>query len=157
MFGFSTAPFADPELGELRRSRGLWRGSIELVSGVNVPFALAGSRKEPDPQALALLKDAKKSFSSWRPSIEAALFEHAAPYLDELEVKELEERFGMSGRDDPAALCSGVTITFLSVLPLSGILTTELGYTVPWDDEHTLGARFQNGKLCELNGSVLPP
>ena len=45
----------------------------------------------------------------------------------------------------------------VSVTPLSGLLTTELGYTSAWDDEHTLGARFQLGKFVELCGSVLPP
>jgi hypothetical protein len=35
--------------------------------------------------------------------------------------------------------------------------TSELGYTTDWDEEHTLGARFQTGKFIELCGSMLPP
>jgi hypothetical protein len=50
-----------------------------------------------------------------------------------------------------------VSLVFVSVTPLSGLLTTELGYTTAWDDEHTLGARFQSGRFIELCGSVLPP
>jgi hypothetical protein len=33
----------------------------------------------------------------------------------------------------------------------------ELGLRVAWDEEHTLGARLQSGKLVELCGSVLKP
>jgi hypothetical protein len=34
---------------------------------------------------------------------------------------------------------------------------TEVGCRVQWDEEHTLGARFQNGRIIELCGSVLEP
>ena len=46
---------------------------------------------------------------------------------------------------------------FARVLSLGGQEMVELGYEVEWDEEHTLGARFNNGELVELNGSVLPP
>jgi len=49
------------------------------------------------------------------------------------------------------------SLVFVSVTPLDGVLTTELGYTTAWDEEHTLGVRFQSGKFIELCGSVLPP
>ena len=57
----------------------------------------------------------------------------------------------------PGDVWSHVSLVFVSVTPLSGLLTTELGYTTAWDEEHTLGARFQSGKFIELCGSVLPP
>ena len=57
----------------------------------------------------------------------------------------------------PGDVWSHVSLVFVSVTPLSGLLTTELGYTTAWDDEHTLGARFQSGRFIELCGSVLPP
>ncbi|WP_295506892.1 hypothetical protein [Accumulibacter sp.] len=41
--------------------------------------------------------------------------------------------------------------------PLDDALTTELGYMTSWDEEHTLGARFQGDRFIELCGSVLPP
>lgn len=31
------------------------------------------------------------------------------------------------------------------------------GRGVAWDEDHTLGARLRNGRLIELNGSVVPP
>ena len=48
-------------------------------------------------------------------------------------------------------------LTFISIAPLGGVMTTELGYLTAWDEEHTLGARFVDGSFVELNGSVLPP
>jgi len=48
-------------------------------------------------------------------------------------------------------------LIYVAVTPLDGSLTVELGYTVAWDEEHTLGARFRTRKFIELNGSVLAP
>jgi hypothetical protein len=45
----------------------------------------------------------------------------------------------------------------VAVITLDGELSVEIGYRVAWDEEHTLGARLRNGRLIELNGSVLPP
>ena len=39
--------------------------------------------------------------------------------------------------------------------PLSDIETVEIAYRAAWDEEHILGARFQNWALIELNGSVI--
>ena len=46
---------------------------------------------------------------------------------------------------------------YVQVAPLDGALTIEIGYRVDWDEEHTLGARVREGRLIELNGSVLRP
>ena len=48
-------------------------------------------------------------------------------------------------------------VEWVSVEPLAGDLTLELGLRTAWDEEHTLGARFREGRLVELNGSVLGP
>ena len=49
------------------------------------------------------------------------------------------------------------TIAFVQIVPMDGELTVEIGYRTAWDEEHTLGARFQNGMFSELSGSVLEP
>jgi hypothetical protein len=52
MFGFfKSASFVDPQLGELRRSSGMWRGML-LLEEARVPLILSGSRAAPDPEAL---------------------------------------------------------------------------------------------------------
>ncbi len=158
MFGlFKSPPFHDPQLGELSRSRGHWRGTIAIASG-HVPLALAGSRTGPDEAALVQAREATLQYASWRSRIGAALFEHYVPYAEALADGELP------APDEPLPelvdanqVWPHVSLVFVCVAPLGGVLTTELGYTVAWDEEHTLGVRIQNGEFVELCGSVLRP
>jgi hypothetical protein len=77
LFGlFKSRPFHDPKLGELVRSRGLWRGFLTVEAGVNAPLALSGTRTEPRAQALAAAREVAQAFASWSPAIEQTLFEH---------------------------------------------------------------------------------
>jgi hypothetical protein len=159
MFSFFKSPrFSDPRLGMLERSRGLWRGSVAFYPGVIVSLALAGTRTEPDQAALRAASDLIARFPSLRTFVEKALFEHYEPYAQALATGELkvtgEPLPKLAG---PSEVWPHVSPVFVSVTPLSGVLTTELGIAVAWDEEHTLGARFQAGKLVELCGSVLPP
>ena len=159
MFGlFKSPPFHDPELGELVRSRGLWRGSLTIKAGVSTPLMLSGTRTEPHAPALAAAREVTKAFASWRPVIEQALFEHYEPYADAVTAGELPSPGEALPRlAAPGDVWSHVSLVFVSVTPLNGLLATELGYTTAWDDEHTLGARFQSGRFIELCGSVLLP
>jgi len=92
------------------------------------------------------------------PAIEQALFEHYEPYAEAVTAGELPSPSEALPRiAAPSEVWSHVSLVFVSITPLSGFLTTELGYTTAWDDEHTLGARFQSGKYIELCGSVLSP
>jgi Domain of unknown function (DUF6985) len=155
---FKSSPFHDPELGELVRSRGLWRGSLTIEAGVTAPLALSGTRTEPNAQALTAARGVAQAFASWRPAVEQALFEHYEPYGEMVTAGELPSPSEALPRiAAPGDVWSHVSLVFVSVTPLSGLLTTELGYTTAWDEEHTLGARFQSGEFIELCGSVLPP
>jgi Domain of unknown function (DUF6985) len=158
LFGlFKSPPFHDPKLGELVRSRRLWRGSLTIEAGVSAPLTLSGTRIEPHAQALAAAHEVTQRFASWRPAIERALFEHYEPYAAMVTAGELPSPSeALLPITAPGDVWSHVSLVFVSVTPLSGLLTTELGYTTAWDDEHTLGARFQSG-FIELCGSVLPP
>jgi hypothetical protein len=159
MFGLFKSPqFHDAQLGELARSRGYWRGSLTLAGRTSVPLALSGTRSEPDAHAVAVARDVATQFGMWRPTIEKALFEHYGPYADALAAGALppaSETF--PSITAPHQVWPYVSLAFVSVTPLDGVLTTELGYTPAWDAEHTLGARFRSGKFIELCGSVLPP
>jgi hypothetical protein len=129
-----------------------------LAGEEHIPLALFGNRKEPDPQAVALAQAVPSAFNSWRASIEGALFEHYAPYAEAVAAGEppsLSESVAIISTS--SQVWPHVAFAFVSVTPLAGELTIELGLTVTWDDEHTLGARFQAGRFLELNGSVLPP
>ena len=100
----------------------------------------------------------KQAFASWRPAIEQALFEHYEPYAEAIAGGELPSPSdALPQIAVPADVWSHVSLVFVSVTPLGGVLTTEFGYTTAWDEEHTLGARFQSGRFIELCGSVLRP
>jgi hypothetical protein len=158
MFGlFKPARVHDAQLGALTRSRGLWRGTISLDSSVGVPLALAGGRAEPDAPALALAREMAAQFPSWRPAIAAALFEHYAPYAEAVTAGELPPDGGVPAIDTPEQVWHHVAISHVAITPLDGVLTTEIAYHTAWDEEHTLAARFQSGRLVELCGSVLAP
>lgn len=156
MFGlFKSTPFSDPKLGKLVRSRGHWRGSISL-GGSSTSLVISGSRNEPDAEAIQVARGLSSLFPAWKPAIENALFEHYTPYAEALAAGELpppSEPFPKL--ETPDQVWPQVTLAFVSVTPLDGRLTTELGYTTAWDEEHTLGARFQAGQFVELCGSVV--
>jgi hypothetical protein len=159
MFGLFKSPqFRDPQLGELARSRGHWRGSLTLEGRARVPLVLSGTRSEPDAQAVAVARDMTTRYGSWRPTIEKVLFERYGPYAEALAAGELpppSETF--PSMTAPNQVWPYVSLAFVAVTPLDGVLTTELGYITAWDEEHTLGVRFQSGKFMELCGSVLAP
>jgi hypothetical protein len=107
---------------------------------------------------LAAAREVAQAFASWRPVIEQALFEHYEPYAETVTADELPSAGeGLPQIAAPGDVWSHVSLVFVSITPLSGLLTTELGYTTAWDDEHTLGVRFQSGEFTELCGSVLSP
>jgi hypothetical protein len=158
MFGiFKSTPFTDAMFGELRRSGGVWRGAIDL-GGPSVPLALPGSRKAPDPQALEIARAIPSRYARWRGPIAAAMFEHYAPYAEAVATGELEPPGDDLPRvTQPDDVWPYTSIEYVAVITLDGELSVEIGYRVAWDEEHTLGARLRNGRLIELNGSVLPP
>ena len=158
MFGlFKSPPFSDALLGELRRTGGIWRGTVGLGE-VRVPLAIHGPRSSPDPQALDIARTVPSSYADWQKLIAAAMFQHYAPYAEAVAAGELvppEE--GLPNITRPEEVWSHTSVEFVAVIPLDGELNVEIGYRVAWDEEHTLGARLRNGRLIELNGSVLPP
>ena len=105
-----------------------------------------------------MAREVPAQFASWRPSIEQALFEHYEPYAEALAAGEVPpESEAFPSIHAANQVWPHVSLVFVSVTPLDGNLTTEFGLTTGWDEEHTLGARFQSGQLLELCGSVLPP
>lgn len=159
MFGFFTSPaFSDPRLGELRRSRGRWRGTIN-VGDLTVPLAIAGSRTAPDPEALDLARRLEATLHAGRQDLAHALFEHYSPYAEAAVAADPEDAPAsrLAPITRPDEVWPHATPAFVSVTSMSGTWTIEIGYTVPWDEEHTLGARFQHGRFAGLNGSVLAP
>lgn len=131
---------------------------MALTAEQNLPLALCGNRKEPDPQAVTLARVIPESFKAWRAAIETALFEHYVPYAESMDTDESEPSTGSTPTISTSSqVWPHVSFEFVSVTPLGNTLAVELGVAVAWNEEHTLGARFQDGKFLELCGSVLPP
>jgi hypothetical protein len=86
---FKSSPLHNPELGELVRSRGFWRGLLTIEAGVSSPLTLSGTRTEPHAQALAAAREVAQAFGSWRAVIEQASFEHYGPYAEAVTAGEL--------------------------------------------------------------------
>lgn len=154
MFGlFRSEPFRDAQLGELRRSSGKWKGSLVVAPCGTFRLALGGSREAPDPIALRLAKELPDRFKSLMPEIQTGLFEHYAPYKEAVDAGE-ETHSPCPSVASPEAVWLHVTPAHVLVEPLNGKLMVEIAFTVAWDEEHTVGARFQDWDFIELNGSV---
>lgn len=152
-----SAPVHDAVLGVLTRARGCWRGEVRLGDATPaVPLALAGDRDAPDAAALDAARALVTRYAEWQPAIAQALFdEHYVHGRDA--VVGLPEADAYPVIERANDVWPHVTPVFVSVLPVRGPLVTEVGYATAWDEEHTLGARFVDGALVELNGSVVGP
>ena len=155
MFGlFRSATIVDPVLGDLRHARGRWRGELTLA-GTVVPISLAGTRAAPNDAALAEARSLPSKFETFRPAIEAALFEHYEPYADAVSAGELPKLPGVH-IEAPHDVWTNVSLEFVSIGPMDGVLTTEIAFGTQWDEEHLLGARFRSSTFIELCGSTVP-
>jgi hypothetical protein len=150
MFGLFKSPsFHDATLGALQRKGAYWRGTIS-VAEQTVPLLIAGSKDQPDTEALALAQALPAQYAVFKPAIAQALFEHYEPYGE-------DEENDVPKLGDVSQVWPQVQLVHVLVDTVDKVMTVELGYTAAWDEEHTLGARFRDGKLLELNGSVVLP
>lgn len=151
MFGFSkSVSYQDSQLGALEHRKGKWRGKITLPAQGEKLLALSGNRNQPDAESIALAHQLPSQYTALVPAIQNALFAHYEPYGEEA-----GEDAQISPVKNDASLWGYVKLIGVLIEPLAGTPTVEIAYQVDWDDEHTLGARIQNGKLLELNGSIL--
>jgi hypothetical protein len=152
---FASKPFVDEQIGELKWSRGYWRGTLALPSCGIFPLCLAGTRNAPNGVGLELAKELPGRFESLKPSIQRGLFEHYQPYREAMAFGE-----EMDGERCPEIADEGTVWGFVSpahvrIDPLGNFITVEIAFTVAWDEDHTLGARFQGWRFVELNGSIV--
>jgi hypothetical protein len=152
MFSLFKKPrVVDPVLGELLRSRGSWRGAISVEGGPSVLLVLPGTGAAPDARAISIVQHVDDDLPRWRADIAKELFDHLEPYAQEVD----PARFGHI--KSPEEVWPHVRLVHVAVSLDHDELTLELGYQADWDEEHTLGVFFCNGKLLHLNGSVGTP
>lgn len=129
----------DAELGPLLRIRNAWRGHVRIDPFGPIPLSVPGSRSEPDEDALTIGLTANHEYEHCAHAIEEELAEHRSAY------------------EGDGTVVSAIPPSYVAVIRLDHRLVLEFGYRVPWDEEHALGARLSDGKLLELNGSVVEP
>ena len=156
MFGlFRSEPVRDAQLGELRRSGGHWKGSLELAPCGTFRLSLAGSRKAPDSAALALAKELPGRFKALMPKIQGGLFDHHAPYKEAVDAGE-QTGSPCPNIAGPEGVWTYVTPAHVLIEPirLGDSPTVEIAFRVEWDVEHTVAAMYRDWQFVELNGSV---
>jgi len=156
MFGLlRPPPFSDPMLGLFERSRGRWRGNL-VLAGKTLPLAVSGSRGAPDAEALAIAKLLPAAWSSNSEAVARALMEHLEPYREAVAAGEVEPPTRpLPVIAQPEDAWQSVELLSASVTPQGGKLISEVALAATWDEEHTLGARFDRNAFVELNGSIL--
>ena len=143
------SPIHDEALGALRRTWSGWRGAIDLHQSDPVPLLIEGSRAGPSQAALDLARQLPERYPALKSAIAVALLEHAEPARDDFPIG-----LPMPPADDAEAVWRSVIPVHVRIEPIDGTLTVEIGLSVEWDEEHTLGARLRDWQLVELNGSV---
>jgi hypothetical protein len=159
MFGlFKTEDFQHPSLGTFQWTRGYWRGRASLPGARTAPLIVSGTRKGPEPEALNLAINLSRDLQSVEPQLKQALFEHYEPYAEEVRQGGLKAEHGSFPEVKSGVEALGqAAIQAILIVELDGALATEVCYRVPWDEEHTLGARFRGAHWVELCGSTLVP
>ena len=160
MFGLFKKPLhQDPVLGTLQRSSGSWKGTLKLPGGNEIAIRLSGGREAPDADCLALAAGLPVKFHEIEPQIIGGLFEHYEPYKEAFDDGQMEEGVesfpNLTNADD---ILSHTAIDFIFIGPLQGAPgkgpIVEVAYRVAWDEEHTVGVRFQDWQVFEVCGSV---
>lgn len=156
MFGlFGPKVFRDPQVGELRRSRGHWKGELAVPHFGKFHLSLFGNSKEPDQIALILAKKLTERFPYLTPEIQGGLFEHYSPYREAVDAGEYTGS-PCPNVSSPADVWPHVKPVHVLIEPQRGVWGIEIAFRAAWDIEHTVAARFQDWKFVELNGSVRP-
>ncbi len=159
MFGlFRTPDVSHPQLGVLTWKNGYWRGEIAFPGCGRVPLVLGGSRKGPDEAALSHAMAVPRDFRGIQAQLEQALFEHYESCVEAIRDGHLEPTDGkFHALESPVDALREAKLEAVLVVELDGELATELCYSVPWDEEHTLGARFRGTQWIELCGCTRVP
>jgi len=153
---FESPSFNDPVLGPFKRTRRLWRGTL-VLAGTSLPLSIAGTRGAPDAEALAIARLLPATWSSNRELVARALIEHLEPYREAIAADETDRPDRpLPFIERTADVWQFVALLSASVTPLNGKLIAEIALAATWDEEHTLGARFEGPVFVELNGSIVP-
>ena len=79
---FRPMVYRDPDLGNLVRRRGVWRGQLALPHHGPAPLQVVGGWSRPPETRLHLARGLGSRYDELRPAIARALFAHYEPYAE---------------------------------------------------------------------------
>lgn len=145
---FRAVPHAHPVFGELTYKRGLWHGTITLEHGRPLRLLLPGTREAPAAGGLEVAALAPAWWGQVRAQVEREIYGHYEAYRD-ADAPDVPRLAGQS------EIWPHVDLTSMQVQPYSAPDEIMVAARVAWDEEHTLGVLIRDGRLVELNGSIL--
>jgi hypothetical protein len=164
MFGlFKKVVIDHPALGPLTKRGGRWEGNINIFPNQSVPLELEGTKVAPHAETLAAALDLPSKLPSLIPLIIEELLEHLEPYKEALSDPD-DDLAGMYS--DPSAVRKIQAITTsheawaaceiegVEVMLVENKVLLLVRIQSMWDEEHLLGAYFQDWQFVNLNGSV---
>ncbi len=153
---FKVKDIEHPRLGTLHWRRGYWEASLSLPGMSAVRVLISGTKNSLLPNAEAEALRLPSASPEWKAKISQALFEHAEPYLSAM-AEDPESNSLAAEVRSPSTAWDKAVLQAVVVHEIGGVMTSEFCFAAAWDEEHTLGARFQGGQWWELCGSTLVP
>lgn len=164
MFGLFKKVIIDHSiLGPLTRRGREWEGNIKLRPDQTVSLQLEGTKEAPHADTVAAALELPNRLSDLAPTIAKELLEHLEPYKEAL--SDPEDGLADMYSDPNAVRKIQKIVTAQDAWAESEICGVEVGLAGGkvrllikvqsiWDEEHTLGAYFDDWQFMELNGSV---
>lgn len=165
MFGlFKKVIIEHSILGLLTRRCRRWDGKIEIQPNLLVELQLEGSRDAPYSDALAAALELPAKLPDLIPTISEHLLEHLQPYKDAL--FDPDDRLAEMFSDPSAVGKIKAIISAREAWAASRICGVDIGLADGkvqillkirsiWDEDHKLGAFFDDWQFTELGGSVV--
>ena len=158
--GLLWTTFRDQELGTFTRGvLGPWKGTMTLPGGREVEVRLPGSRQEPDPAALGLLRALPGRYAGLGEEIAAHLYDHYEPYGEAMDADADADAAPGPGRGsrigslaEAWAAARAVRVIVESTAPSR----LEIAFAVDWDEEHIVGATVEEWRTTGFSGSAGP-
>ncbi len=164
MFGLFKKVIIDNSVfGPLTRRGREWEGNIEILPNRLVPLELEGTKEAPHADTLAAALELPIKLPSLIPAIAKELLEHLEPYRDALSDPNdrLAEMYNdpstvkkMQNIVTPDDAWAEAEVSGVEVGLADGKVRLLIKIRTIWDEEHTLGAYFDDWQFMELNGSV---
>lgn len=164
MFGlFKKVTIDHAILGTLTRHGREWEGEIEILPGRSVELEIEGTKAAPHAETLGAALELPSRLPALIPAIARGLLEHLEPYRDALADPKTGYAEMLSEPDSVERILEIVTpddawgesmICGVEIGLADRKVRTLIKIRTIWDEEHTLGAYFDDWQFIELNGSV---